>query len=436
MSARRALLYVSLLATISVAWLVSPKRTESGPYFDCGRFQPLNQWMVVAINCDSPAFLRGARQPSLLLTEGYVRQSRPLMIAGAALVAPALRWLPLDPHYTAFVLFNFLLLGASVWLFDQVLTHQGVPGAIVVPLSVFLMANTLTKGFLWTPHQQLFAVFTPLFVIALSRVVVTRAASVIAWPLVGLLVGILLLAYGNLAIALPLVLFVWGVRTQRTPIHPGFRLGVSALIVAAFILPTLIWVWTVNVVAGSYYSHEITQYRQFVWITDAWDRGGLEFLETLARHTVRFARTFRSPQIWPFLISAMGLIAWRFRRERRKTRLDMSSLVGCAGSVQALASLTFVVSAAALWTLGTYQARLTITLVPIALVVIGLELATLAHDQPNLQLPLQRSLAALALLWVAWHVATHEPFPPGRVSDPPSQFRRDDVSPLIRPVSD
>jgi hypothetical protein len=312
-------------------------------------------------------------------------------------------------HYTAFVLINLVALGAGVLLFSRMLSLQGVPDTLIVLLAVFLIANDVTKVFLWTPHQQMFSIFTPLFVVYVTYLLAVREYRPLGryavWPVAGALGGLLLLVYGNFIVALPLLLLACIARLRKERVSTPITMGVATTTVLMFVLPTIAWIWYVRTVTGSYYSHEVEKYRQVVWIVDAWREGLLALLEAAARRSVRYGRTFLSVEILPFLVAAAGLLAWRVTGGTFEITQQVRDLRKGTFSLPALAAVAFVVFFLLLWIRGFYGTRLTFTLVPLVLYYIGIEAARIFRTIPRLEKPILRALVPLTALWVIFHAA-------------------------------
>src|SRR5258706_211077 len=160
-----------------------------------------------------------------------------------------------------------MLLIASVLLFDSLLSRAGVDRLVIEPLAVFLVANDVTRAFVWTAHQQMFSIFTPLVSLDMFR----RVAGAPALPrerlwVLALGLGFLLLVYGNFVIVLPVLLLAdaWSRRRSGAGLVPG-SISRYAPAIVAFLVPTLAWMTLVTSIPGAYYNHEMGVYRQLDW---------------------------------------------------------------------------------------------------------------------------------------------------------------------------
>src|SRR5262245_33934190 len=128
------------------------------------------------------------------------RQSRPGYIAlGAAvtrLVGPVAnatgltRWYgQTDSAYIPLVLINLSLVTTAVTLLAWLLNRLRTPVWAIVALCAMVVVNDVTKPFLWTPHQQMFALLVPVLTITLGRWVILARPSWRALVFAGLGVG-------------------------------------------------------------------------------------------------------------------------------------------------------------------------------------------------------------------------------------------------------
>ena len=391
LAGRKVLVYSLLVLASAVTFLFSP--APQGKY--CGEYFRINRLMGFSVNCDAAEYLTYAGDPSLLLQPGAPRQNRPLYIVLGTVTGYPIKVLfdllrpgaisgevprlthgarqrPLVkadiPFYVSYVGLNFLILLASVLLFDRVLSAQGIEQSLICLLSLILVSNDSVKAFFWTAHQQLFNILTPLLAIYFGmKVLHSRVSRVGLWGM-GLLAGILLLAYGNFLMMLPCLLVSMCIRARRA----GEPLPVlSCLIVTAlFALPIATWIAVVTATAGYFYNLEAVEYGQFVWMARASARDGRDVLPTLWVFTQTYvAKLVQNVAV--FFGVAAGLIAFNAMRSRSPSvgsaALSQASIRGVAGGVL-LGCLLFF------WLLGYYKDRLTFALVPPLLCLIAIEL--------------------------------------------------------------
>lgn len=275
----------------------------------------------VTINCDSWEFLRLAQQPSRLLERGSLYQSRPgYAVIGFGMAVP-FRLLGLDhrlesgrspdfaPEYAGYILFNGILLLATLYLF-VVLCGRSSLFALALPL-VLLSCNEVTKAFFWTPHMQIFNLFMPIASVAINRWLLTSRPEPSWRSLLGMsaLLGVCLLVYGAFIVCMgsALVCLVWGRRNASENRRvPGSALLKAAVCGVVFLLPILGWAAFVKWQAGDFYSHEIVAYRQFIWIIQALREGPAAFLDQLTRFSGLFSTVVVKAAWLPLL--ATGLV--------------------------------------------------------------------------------------------------------------------------------
>jgi hypothetical protein len=416
---RPALIYILLVAAVSILWLFSPRPVRAADF--CGRYVSINEHMGFVVNCDAGTYALPAEIPARLLRKDEIRQSRPLYVllgtvVGyplsrlARLVAPGLD--PRAPFHVGFAMLNLIILYLSVLLFDALLTGSGVDALVTMPLALFLVANDVTKAFVWTAHQQMFSLFTPLAALFLfQKIAGARALSRVKLWSLSLALGILPLVYGNFLVVLPTLLLADALASRRSgTLGAGgvvSRCGPAAVV---FVVPTLIWVGLVTWSAGSYYNHEMVVYRQLIWLADA-ARTGLDgFMGQVARNTRTYAATFLSLEMLPFGGTCLLLMLGR-------TVVGRSTWPGPeAGpsSARSIHRIGCMVVAGCffffLWGLGYYQTRLTFSLVPPALCLAGIELARLSGTDRIAIRRLAWVLTPLACLWTALHVIKYGPF--------------------------
>jgi hypothetical protein len=416
---RRTLTCSLLVILVSILWLFSPPPKRAGDF--CGRYVSINSEMGFVVNCDAGTYAYPAASPARLLRKEEVRQSRPLYVLMGTIVGYPLSALarivdpgidPRAPFHIGFAILNFMILTASVLLFDSLLSRAGVDRLVIAPLAVFLVANDVTRAFVWTAHQQMFSIFTPVVSLDMFRRVGDAPASPRArlWAL-ALGLGFLPLVYGNFVIVLPVLLLAdaWSRRRPGTEIAAGSISRYGPAIVAFFV-PTLAWMALVTWIAGSYYNHEMQVYRQLVWVADAAQTGVPGFVGQVARNTRAFGATFLSAEMLPLLGACMLFLV---RRPTGGSADSRGPGVGDPVRAGMLARGSVVVAACFflfLWVLGYYQPRLTYSLVPPALCLAALGLSRIAGND---RVALRRTawiVAPLACVWIAYHVMKYGPF--------------------------
>jgi hypothetical protein len=307
-----------------------------------------------------------------------------------------------DTAFVPLVLLNLAIAATAVALLALLLLRLGAPPLVTALLCTLVAVNPLTKAFYWVPHQQMFVLLTPVVSVLVCRWLLLRRPGWLGLSLLGLVLGLGMLVYGNALVAIgtaALALLLPGFGEQR-PRLPR-RIGQAAVIVTGAALPTLAWI-TVSVrVAGSYYNHEIAMYHQFVWLPEAAGRGVRDLMTGL--HLATGQVTGQLIEVtWPFaLLLLVGIVANRVAgvslvprtTEQRATLLALG--------------LTTVVTIALLWGVGLWVYRLTYTMAPLYALAIGWVAAHLMKLRP---LWTVGALSTVVVTWVAMIVLMTGPY--------------------------
>lgn len=424
---REALIAGALVIAATLPFLASPHPgANASPW--CLNPVDLGGRLHVDLNCDSHVFLLLAEDPRRLLTEeNRMWQSRPLygtlgwMLAmpfrAAGLEAVGARlpdsaWAPgrggrppgrLLPWYAGFILLNALLLAASLMLFRQVAGARSFRDpAIILPVAV-LLANTVTRGFFWTPHLQMFNVFVPVLSLWLFWWMQPRLGE-LGWARtagIGVALGVCALAYGAFVVTAAgaaLLLLARGGSLARRAARAGALL-------AAFALPIVAWMAFVVSRTGSFYSHEVARYRQFVWMADAAAHGPEAFAAALAHNLGQYAQVLGRVAAFPALvIAALVLAAHLLGGSRRGGAGEHARRAGVAVLVYLLVSVPFFAL------MGFYANRLAWTVVPALLVMMAMETESLRQALGRRGPLVTAAAAVLALCHTAFWVMRVGPF--------------------------
>ncbi len=173
----------------------------------------------------------------------------------------------------------------------------------------------------------------------------------------------------------------WMYEAARTRRPGAWRdLAVSLLLFAA---PTLLYGALIKATGLAAYNHEITHYRQFIWMLDELKAGhGGDIPHHLAFGLVTTLRQALLGFLAPYIV--MGALILR----RNRSNFALPALYGRHIGVYTLAGLAF-------WTLsGFYMTRLTLTLFPLPLFALG-TLAIRKTDRPAVWLTAALILEAL-----------------------------------------
>jgi hypothetical protein len=221
-----------------------------------------------------------------------------------------------------------------------------------------------------------------------------------------LLFGVLSLAYGSFAVAASgaVLCILFGNGWQALRESAGRRLILSATVLAFFFIPTLAWVAIVTQKMGYFYSHEPQRYKEFVWIFTSLAKGPVGFIADLARNGSNYVGKAEDVLIVPaLLLSALVLIFYRARARQITVTDDQGTR---------LAVIFYAVPTIAFYSLmGFYDYRLSWTIVPALLVILGLETGIVERGLSGKSQTLFRAAAQLfAIAYVARFVMKSGPY--------------------------
>ncbi|HEU0298235.1 MAG TPA: hypothetical protein VFR37_02250 [Longimicrobium sp.] len=420
---REGLAAGALVMAFTLPFLASP---HPGAEANLRCLNPVNLGgrLHVDLSCDSGMFLLLAEEPGRVLREDFrIWQSRPLFgglgwvlsqpfrAVGMEAVGrrlPASAWAPgrggapegrMLPYYAGFIVLNALLLAAALMLFRRLIGARSYRDpAIVLPAAV-LLANEVTRAYFWTPHLQMFNIFVPVLSLWLFGWLQPRLGT-LGWPRaagIGVALGVGALAYGAFAVpaaGAALLLLARG----GTPARRAAR---AAALLAAFALPIAAWTAFVVARTGSFYSHEIVRYRQFVWLADAAATGPAAFLATLAANLGQYAMVLGRVAAFPALVVTVLALALHLPGGAR--RPEGHPRRAAAVLVYLLVGIPFFAL------MGFYATRLAWTVVPALLVVIALETEALRQALGPRRSLVTAAASVLALCHTAFWVMS--PYP-------------------------
>jgi hypothetical protein len=355
------LLFLGILGNTST--LLRPFN-EGGPGFGFGvkLWGPFSRFQ----NCDSPLFIEYLQSPSLLLSAGSFWQERPLYI----ILGKSISLLLLQNNETAFIVLNFILLAiAGFFLYRTIMIvinenslikkqtslqftdFQKFTYASFPVLVAFL--NLPTRGYLWTAHFQIFNILIPVLCLYHFTYVAQHRKLPLSIFRLSFISGIFLLAYPGSNI------YVISVAVSLIALR---RPGQSFYFLVLSYLPTLCWYLYIVERNGFFFSQSTVQWKQFVWISEAFNAGRLEV--AVIDQLNSFYRSFNDPYIAVSLCLALAsfliLILSNFRNLKflkRKLGLGMSLIL----------IPTYIM---ALYSVGTYAPRLNWPLVIVLVTLI------------------------------------------------------------------
>jgi len=308
--------------------------------------------------------------PSVLLRENYVRQSRPLYSAVASCVGYTVYYIS-SPFknlfeltlkksmYVGYVFLNFTVLLLALYFFEKIvriLTDGNISYTTILILSVFIVSNFMTKAFFWTAHQQMFAFLIPLLCIYIS-IKWLKVMSTKNLYLYFLMLGFGMLMYGSfLILFVSALLYLCYILYDDKKLMSYHTFGFLFMSCMLFLLPIALWILFLKYNDVVYYSHEVVQYRQFVWIIDTLAISMKAFLSALYLNVMEFFITFSKLYLFVALFCS-AVIVRKIKAQPafifdRNTKLILLQL-GCF-------AVFFML-------LGYYAERLTFALMPILL---------------------------------------------------------------------
>lgn len=382
---RDILRYSLIILVVMVPFLFSPQPAPDQQF--CGTFYHIGRQAGFVINCDSYEYARVSVKPSCLFEPHSIRQSRPLFIlAGSALgytLYPLLSLFHFNiyyAHFAGYLLINLLLVFATLLLLDRLLTRFTSLSAIERSLiAILLLSNVVSKTFFWTAHQQMFIFLTPLLyihvVLWLGTADRPRRNAILV---VSLFIGLSMLVYGNFVLLVIsfLAAMLWYRYDMRT----------ALLSLALIALPSLVWILILRLNEVAYYNHEVSYYRQFIWVADAMQVSWPALVAKSEAYWQRYLFSFSSIYALFALLLMAGIIA--AIRTRAVVLSTLPSVCLC------LLLLVFVF----LYLMGYYEERLPFTLAaPLAV------LFAFYYDRGIKQL-LPYAWILLMIAAVGWHL--------------------------------
>jgi hypothetical protein len=276
-----------------------------------------------------------SREPSAVLEPENVRQSRPGMIVAAALLQAPLSWLlPSNglparsieagiynpgiiadsfrrelPAYTAYILLNVVLLLASFYVLCLIVRpgrgRDVALGLVLGASGIVLIANDVTKAFVWSPHTQMFNMLVPLLALYMTLRAWQGAMKERAFAVgAGLITGLGILTYPVFVVipacVVPVAVFaLWRNRAPAAPVLMNM-----VWLIALSGVPFLFWYLFVIQVVGDFFQAEMA-IGEVVWMAKSWAKGVDVFIADWLEKAWKLI-AFAAPQA----VAVAGLAAW------------------------------------------------------------------------------------------------------------------------------
>ena len=428
---RKLFRYLLILLLVNCAFLFAPPHPckEFGSLCSHNYIR-LNRVMEFRLIPDGTQFILCAMEPERILEPGHPRQSRPLYVLLGTAAGYGLWWASAPFHESlterieasrastriqetsirlamsvaflaGFVIINIVICLLAMFFFEEDLRliagEWKHPRLLLDTLLMLLVGGELNKSFFWVPHQQMFALLTPLMNVWLAIRISSGRMSVAGIRWLSLLCGVLLLVYGNFLLTLPCILASMMVSPERVGMNRVTTAKRLLFVLLLFALPTITWIVILECLGIRFHSEEVSKYRQFIWIADALSIGMGEFFSRLSLNTGYYLRTFGSslPVIGLWILTGVWTIRLSLRDFTSESHQGSTLRASFANS--RIVWMWVAGTTGFYWLLGFYSDRLTYTIAPLLLLLVGIMLN---------RLPLQRwqqwMIMVYVLCCIAW----------------------------------
>jgi len=248
----------------------------------------------VLINCDSAQIVQDSQTPSRLWNAKTSYQDRPLYTLAGYVISKPLRLLsdsfeiysntqgePITfyyANYLAFIFLNIILLMLVLWQSIK-LVRQLMPDRQMFGQTFFLgtvlsllVANNVVKGFVWTPHTQIFNLLLVIYSINLWLEVEASESNRIK-------------TRHYFAIGLLLFFYPMFVLLYLIPLLRNWKSHILPTLIS--ISPYLIYPTVLELFGGEYRNAAVEDFDGFVWVLRSFDRPGI-ILEKMSLFTNAF----------------------------------------------------------------------------------------------------------------------------------------------------
>jgi hypothetical protein len=394
---KKKIVFFLLILFVNISFLFSGPPDPIGPNSYCPhQYVRLNACMGVPVNCDEFTFIGAAVRPAYLKEQGFQRQSRPGYILLGTITGYTIYYALYPFHtkiqllanqhlagqfsppelqkailygsvYAGFIILNIIILFISMLIFEKSIilisgNWKNKPWLLWMCL-ILLISNQVSKTFFWTAHQQMFTILTPLACLYTGLIIQKNKSGRRKILVLSLYGGLLFLVYGNFLLLLPSIVFSYflNLKDQKT------LLGMSSLITALmagiiFFLPIALWIIYLKMTGVTFYSHEFSAFRQFVWIKDSLKISFSYFSTILYNNTTDFLKTSGSLFLSLLFLGAVLLCRLEPGKPAGIKIINQKNFAG--NKILFFSFLSFIIF---LWLIGYYADRLTFTLSPLLL---------------------------------------------------------------------
>ena len=369
-------------------------------------------------NSDSPYFMEYLRDPSMLVSPGSFWQERP----GYIIFGKLLSLVTFQNNEAPFIVLNFIILCIScifllrtldlvirnhAFIVKKELLQATFSDRIIYSSFPFMVAmlNLPTRGYLWTAHFQMFNILIPILCLFHCAYVTKYRKIFTSTFILSLITGAMLLTYPGTIIY---VLTILACFLYLKKIGSAFVFGMTCF------LPTIFWQQYIVERNGFFFSQSTSEWKQFVWIKDALRDSNL--LDSLTVNLVTFYQSFNNSYIkFVFVLTIISFILMLImNKSSLNTLVDRTDF--------GLGRYLLVVYLLALYTVGTYVARLNWPIVIVSVILIWSFMIRIDLNDKFLSKKLNRPRSRLkvcfsriffvapSVLWVLYFTSTVGPW--------------------------
>ena len=380
--------YAPLTLALAACLLLFHRIPDNYDHPYCAENWSPNHYITIVLNCDSPEYLRLAREPQDLLQPTTNRQSRPGLVLLAALllrVVPSSYalsgWLaklaghPLDAFtldlfstYIPYLILNFAFVALSVGLYSGLTSYRRSGSIAVLVVGCLLLFNDVVKAFLFSPNTALLAILAPLFALWAHRQV--RRGRLDNWwrmGLMALLTGLAITTYALFMVVVPMIWLGQWQRSRESDIRGRKGKLVLRMLVTGVIslLPAGAWYTWVRLTTGQFFFAEMAVYSEVTWLWTGLGSDPIGALVHLLMNVVGLA-VLAGRQALPALVLGLFAVALGPRRHAEDLKTNLGEVTPAAAlAVSGLCLIFFAVA-------GFTVDRRAFSAVPPVIVLVGM----------------------------------------------------------------